>query len=508
MRRHARAGDDLAAERLEVRRERVRSAAARRRAASPSRRRAPSRRARARTPAVSRRSSGSMPCAAMPANSRACAARRERAPREPVRRPQRVQAEPRQRERMARDRQRGPSTDALEPRPLVDDRLHQPAIGVRVGTEAARGLVERVDHRPPPCRRRADARASPAARSTRSPCASSGSVAKERRRDRKRVDRRADVVHEARQRQLGGSHAAAERRLGFEHDHAPSGSARGRSRRPGRSDPSRRRSRRTVGHVLATLQFRRQTSESPMTDGFAGYWYSRFLFERALALIYLVAFLAAANQFVPLLGERGLSRSARSSEQCRSAPRRASSSSRPTIRVPHRRLARRRAFVPAALRLPAVPRVGGVGGRVGARSGCSTSRSSTSARRSTASAGNRCCSKPDSSRSSPAAAPRRRTCVVIWLWRWMLFRLMFGAGLIKLRGDSCWRDLTCLDYYFETQPMPNPLSWYFHWMPRCVHARRRRVQSLRRAGRAVRLFPAAAVCVASPASSRSSFNSC
>jgi hypothetical protein len=42
--------------------------------------------------------------------------------------------------------------------------------------------------------------------------------------------------------------------------------------------------------------------------------------------------------------------------------------------------------------------------------------------------------------------------------------------LIKLRGDSCWRDLTCLDYYFQTQPMPNPLSWYFHWMPHGIHA--------------------------------------
>jgi len=51
----------------------------------------------------------------------------------------------------------------------------------------------------------------------------------------------------------------------------------------------------------------------------------------------------------------------------------------------------------------------------------------------------------------------------------VLFRVMFGAGLIKLRGDSCWRDLTCLDYYFETQPMPNPLSWYFHWLPAWVH---------------------------------------
>src|SRR5437016_4827933 len=59
--------------------------------------------------------------------------------------------------------------------------------------------------------------------------------------------------------------------------------------------------------------------------------------------------------------------------------------------------------------------------------------------------------------------------IVIWLLRWELFRVMFGAGLIKLRGDSCWRDLTCLDYYFETQPIPNPLSWYFHWLPPAVH---------------------------------------
>ena len=59
--------------------------------------------------------------------------------------------------------------------------------------------------------------------------------------------------------------------------------------------------------------------------------------------------------------------------------------------------------------------------------------------------------------------------LVILLYQWLLFRLMFGAGLIKLRGDSCWRDLTCLDYHYETQPMPNPLSWYFHWQPEWMH---------------------------------------
>ena len=55
---------------------------------------------------------------------------------------------------------------------------------------------------------------------------------------------------------------------------------------------------------------------------------------------------------------------------------------------------------------------------------------------------------------------------VMWLFRWLLFRVMFGAGLIKLRGDLCWRDLTCLDYHYETQPIPNPLSWFFHHGPK------------------------------------------
>lgn len=59
--------------------------------------------------------------------------------------------------------------------------------------------------------------------------------------------------------------------------------------------------------------------------------------------------------------------------------------------------------------------------------------------------------------------------IPIWLFRWLLFRLMFGAGLIKLRGDPCWRNLTCLHYYYETQPMPNPLSWYFHWAPQWLN---------------------------------------
>ncbi|MBI4021991.1 MAG: lipase maturation factor family protein [Candidatus Andersenbacteria bacterium] len=67
--------------------------------------------------------------------------------------------------------------------------------------------------------------------------------------------------------------------------------------------------------------------------------------------------------------------------------------------------------------------------------------------------------------------PRRAAApvAVIWLLRWLLFRVMFGAGLIKLRGDSCWYDLTCLLYHYETQPLPGPLSWYFHYLPPAIH---------------------------------------
>jgi hypothetical protein len=59
--------------------------------------------------------------------------------------------------------------------------------------------------------------------------------------------------------------------------------------------------------------------------------------------------------------------------------------------------------------------------------------------------------------------------ITMWLLRWVLFRLMFGAGLIKIRGDQCWRDLTCMQYHYETQPLPGPLSWWFHWLPAWFH---------------------------------------
>lgn len=59
--------------------------------------------------------------------------------------------------------------------------------------------------------------------------------------------------------------------------------------------------------------------------------------------------------------------------------------------------------------------------------------------------------------------------LILWLLRWLLFRVEFGAGLIKIRGDTCWRDLTCLCFHHETQPMPGPLSRLFHHLPRTAH---------------------------------------
>jgi hypothetical protein len=55
---------------------------------------------------------------------------------------------------------------------------------------------------------------------------------------------------------------------------------------------------------------------------------------------------------------------------------------------------------------------------------------------------------------------------IVWLFKFLLFKLRFMSGLSKLiSGDSSWADLTALRYYFEVQPLPNPLSWYAHHLP-------------------------------------------
>lgn len=54
---------------------------------------------------------------------------------------------------------------------------------------------------------------------------------------------------------------------------------------------------------------------------------------------------------------------------------------------------------------------------------------------------------------------------VIILFRWLICRIMLGAGLIKVRGDEVWRKGTALYYHFQTQPLPGPLSRWFNFLP-------------------------------------------
>jgi predicted DCC family thiol-disulfide oxidoreductase YuxK len=56
--------------------------------------------------------------------------------------------------------------------------------------------------------------------------------------------------------------------------------------------------------------------------------------------------------------------------------------------------------------------------------------------------------------------------IIHWLFRLLLFRLMFSSGVVKLAsGDPTWRSLTALRYHYETQPLPTRAAWYFHQLP-------------------------------------------
>src|SRR5437762_4650675 len=206
-----------------------------------------------------------------------------------------------------------------------------------------------------------------------------------------------------------------------------------------------------------------------MTDALPGYWLSRLVFERALALMYFVAFLVAANQFVPLLGEHGLTPASRF---VRYVPFRAS----PSLFYLAPTDAAFRAAAWAGVILSAIAAAGLADRRHALVSAVLWAAmwalylSFVNVGRTFYGFGWETLLLEagflaiflGSGRSAPIAW-------VNWAYRWLLFRVMFGAGLIKLRGDPCWRNLTCLDYYFETQPMPNPLSWHFHWLPATVH---------------------------------------
>ncbi len=195
-----------------------------------------------------------------------------------------------------------------------------------------------------------------------------------------------------------------------------------------------------------------------------GYWITRLLLERGIGVICLIAFLVALNQFKPLLGEHGLLPVPLFVKQ-----------------VPFRESPSLFYLFPRDLAFTIASWIGIILSCL-VISGVSSRYSWLSAAvwlaiyliyLSFVNVGQTfygfgwesilleaCffCMFLGGSRSVPQPIP-------IWLFRWLLFRIMFGAGLIKLRGDPCWRNLTCLNYHYETQPMPNPVSWYLHWAP-------------------------------------------
>ena len=57
-----------------------------------------------------------------------------------------------------------------------------------------------------------------------------------------------------------------------------------------------------------------------------------------------------------------------------------------------------------------------------------------------------------------------------WLLWFLLFRLMFSSGVVKLTsGDPAWRNLTALEFHYYTQPLPTPIAWYVHLAPTWFH---------------------------------------
>jgi predicted DCC family thiol-disulfide oxidoreductase YuxK len=67
---------------------------------------------------------------------------------------------------------------------------------------------------------------------------------------------------------------------------------------------------------------------------------------------------------------------------------------------------------------------------------------------------------PGLRRESPPPAIAR------WLLWWLLFRLVFESGVVKLSwNDPTWRDLTALTFHYETQPLPTWIGWYAHQLP-------------------------------------------
>src|SRR5262249_51077334 len=59
--------------------------------------------------------------------------------------------------------------------------------------------------------------------------------------------------------------------------------------------------------------------------------------------------------------------------------------------------------------------------------------------------------------------------LAVWVFRFLLFRLMFESGAVKLlSGAATWRGLKALNSHYQTQPLPTPMAWYAHQLPSIV----------------------------------------
>ncbi|XP_033124611.1 lipase maturation factor 2-like [Anneissia japonica] len=67
--------------------------------------------------------------------------------------------------------------------------------------------------------------------------------------------------------------------------------------------------------------------------------------------------------------------------------------------------------------------------------------------------------------------PRQHDAITMWLVKWLLFRLMFASGIVKLTSQCpTWWGLTALDWHYESQCIPTPLAWYMHHLPQWFNA--------------------------------------
>ncbi len=68
-----------------------------------------------------------------------------------------------------------------------------------------------------------------------------------------------------------------------------------------------------------------------------------------------------------------------------------------------------------------------------------------------------------------AADPPSRISLFMLRWEW--FRIYFESGLVKiLSGDPTWRNLTAMDEYYQNGPLPAWPGWYVQHFPHWYHA--------------------------------------